>query len=111
MQKESSPAAHFAKFALSFWRVCSIFAVFFLVLCNSKCGDENQEEEEEEANWRNQLQQQSKAKQSKAVFPYLQFFLRVLQQQNVEKNAKKKMKKKKLTEAINCNKLTAGCLC
>jgi hypothetical protein len=65
----------------------------------------NQEEEEEEANWRNQLQQQSKA-----VFPYLQFFLRVLQQQNVEKNAKKK-KKKKLTEAINCNKLTAGCLC
>ncbi len=58
------------------------------------------------------MQQQSKAKQSKAVFPYLQFFLRVLQQQNVEKNAKKKKKKKKrLTEAINCNKLTAGCLC
>jgi hypothetical protein len=56
------------------------------------------------------LQQQSKAKQSKGVFPYLQFFLRVLQQQNVEKNAKKK-KKKKLTVAINCNKLTAGCLC
>jgi hypothetical protein len=56
------------------------------------------------------LQQQSKAKQSKAVFPYLQFFLRVLQQQNLEKNAKKK-KKKKLTEAINCNKLTAGGLC